>query len=476
MSKPIVIKFDNSLPDKEIHGVLLPTSVEEGGNTDTDMSQVKIVGSVVPLVKFNNRLIPWQDIRRFTLTSTEFLPTLYISFIDRANISVNLDTPGPDNEVIVEIMAPFDNIYKKIKLTFYIRDIHINTSRAEVSADCIYYIPGLNSHSLKAYGQKTSYEMVETLAKELKLGMCSNMDETNDPVWRYSDNRSPLEVLTDTIRSAGSPKVPVDGWVDWWNNVNLVDVRDAYDGPTDDDLKVWVMGAWINVDPKSQEIPSQIPAEITNDYRLKLSPLYTSNYTLVSSNRKNRSNGTDRVLTSWDMWRELPGSTLIEDGSGVKENVFTTYVYTGEYDGETSDGGYLIQREVNEMYKQKISNGMIRVCLQQPCLGLMRGHRVNVKWYETSDLTNDIYDSNAGMKTNIPIDPDDDVNPDDMSSIGSQRVNMKISGQYYIVGATIDYLRTSTGVGSQSTMVQFLTLARNMKSYNYSDATKDNNI
>ena len=123
---------------------------------------------------------------------------------------------------------------------------------------------------------------------------------------------------------------------------------------------------------------------------------------------------------------------------------------------------------------QKLENGMIRVCLQQPCLGLMRGHRVNVKWYDQSSTAGYIYDANKGMTTNIPME-DDSVKPGDPDSIGSQRLNMKISGQYYIVSTWIDYSRTGSAAGPRSNMKQWLTLARNMESYNYSDATKDNN-
>ena len=37
MSKPIHVKFDNNLPNEEVRKALLPSSVEEGGYSDSEM-------------------------------------------------------------------------------------------------------------------------------------------------------------------------------------------------------------------------------------------------------------------------------------------------------------------------------------------------------------------------------------------------------------------------------------------------------
>ena len=475
MSRPIIIKFDNSLPDPEIHKPLLPASSEEGGNSDTDMSEVKITGAYTPLVKFNNRVLPWNAVLRMSLRSESFLPEMSVTFIDYDNISAQMDTPGPDNEVWLEILSPFDGIYKKIKMKFFVRNIHTDSVRKEITADCVYVCDHLNDALLKAFGQITTYELFETVARRLKLGFCSNLDGTDDALWVYaSRGETYIDILRKATREGGDGGCVLGGWIDWWNNLNLIDLCDAYGGPADSDLKVWAKAAWQEINPKDHYDPIQIPAEITNDYRMKTSPLYVPGYSLCGSNAKNRWKGTDRAILAWDLWRELPQGILAMDGSGVKTSVFTNYTYMGEYDGENNDGGYLAQPELTDIYMQKIENGMIRVCLQQPCLGLMRGHRVNVKWYDQSSTTGYIYDANKGMTTNIPME-DDSVKPGDPDSIGSQRLNLKISGQYYIVSTWIDYSRTGSAAGPRSNMKQWLTLARNMESYNYSDATKDNN-
>ena len=101
----------------------------------------------------------------------------------------------------------------------------------------------------------------------------------------------------------------------------------------------------------------------------------------------------------------------------------------------------------------------------------MRGSRVNVKWYDQSNTTTHIYEANKGIETNIPME-DDSIHEDSMID---QTLNMKISGQYYIVSTWIEYNRKGNEAGPVSTMKHWLTLSRNMGSYNYSDATLQNN-
>ena len=93
MSKPIRIKFDNNLPNEEVRKALLPSSVEEGGYSDSEMQETKVTGIYTPLVKLNNMVIPWEDIMSMHLSSIGFLPELSLRILDRRGSILNIDTP-----------------------------------------------------------------------------------------------------------------------------------------------------------------------------------------------------------------------------------------------------------------------------------------------------------------------------------------------------------------------------------------------
>lgn len=460
MSRPINIKFDNNLPDIEVMRPMYPTSEDTGG-AGMDNSEVMINGVIAPVVKFNNRTLNWKSIISMKISSSGPLPTLDLVFYDDDNTSTLLDTPGPDNTVVVVITPPFDGIYKKIKLRFYIKDIRTDVFARKISCEGEYCVDGLNDCTLEAFGQMTTPEFFEEVSKRLKLGYCTNVDGVDDSRFIYINNQSYLDSLKRICREGGKQDCVLDWWVDMWNNVNLVDVYDKFLGQSDDELTVFGVKNYNMVDSSDPVHPIEIPATITNNLKMKALPLYTDKFDLINSNAKNKRGGTDRVVTTYDIERDLSRDLLVQDGSGVKESVFKKYRYDGEYYGEA--GSWLEAPEYASMLQQKISNFLIRVELPMPCFGLMRGGRVNVEWYDESNVSELVYKQNVGMESNIPLPEDDETQ--DMTDPGTQRLNRKISGQYYIVSSDITYRNK----GNQVALNQSLVLSRPVQTYNYSD-------
>lgn len=473
MSKPVVIKFDNSLPDIEVQKPLLPTSVEEGGNTNNEISEAKITGTFTPLLKINNHVIPWAEIVSLSLTCIDFLPKLSFTVIDTDNKMTMLDTPGPDNIVILEVLPRFEKIYKKIKLRFYIDSVSTNIAEHTYSATCIYYCDKLNDSNIESFGKISTYKFYEQIAQRLKLGLCSNLEDSGDERYIYMSNDTFRNSLEDERDLGGNANCILDSWIDWWNNINIVDLYDLYNGEPDQNLTVWTNGSGvIEVQGGVEEDePVQVPATITNNFKLSSHPLYTMTFDMNNSNKGNVREGTDRAIDVYDVVGNINRSTLLQDGSGVKENIYTKYYYCGEYNSKDNNGSYLIQPDIVDLYKQKIKNNTITVTLKQPCLGLMRGGKVNVEWYDGSNYNKQFYEKAGDMKSNIDINAENDEElTDDMSQPGSMFLNKKISGQYFIVGTSIDYDRMMVEAGPAVTFNHTLILSRKVESFNYTDA------
>lgn len=460
MSRPINIKFDNTLQDIEVTRPMYPTSESTDG-AGMENSEIMINGVIAPVVKFNNQTINWKSVISMKISSSGPLPVLDLTFYDDDNTAALLDTPGPDNTVVIVITPPFDGIYKKIKLRFYIKDIRIDIYSRKVTCSGDYYVDGLNDCALEAFGQMTTPEFFEEISKRLKLGYCTNVENVEDNRFIYINNQSYLDSLKRVCHEGGKQDCVLDWWIDMWNNVNLVDIYDKFLGQTDDNLTVFGVKNYDMVDSSSKVYPIEMPATITNDFRLKAMPLYVSKFDLVNDNAKNRRSGTDRAVTTYDIERDLTRDLLVQDGSGVKANIFKKYKYDGEYYGES--GTWLEAPEYASMMQQKMNNFAIRVELPMPCFGLMRGGRVNVEWYDESNITDAVYKQNIGMESNIPLPEDDETQ--DMTDPGTQRLNRKISGQYYIVSSDITYRNK----GNQVALNQTLVLSRPVQTYNYSD-------
>ena len=130
---------------------------------------------------------------------------------------------------------------KKINLTFYISSIQVNGSLIRLS--CIYKLSPLLSSQYKSFGEIDTYSLFKQIAMETGLGFATNLGTLDDNRYVYCDNKSLLDIMNQEI-SYGNANIHVlDWWVDLWNNINLVDIKERYNTiDTDDDLMIWVSG------------------------------------------------------------------------------------------------------------------------------------------------------------------------------------------------------------------------------------------
>lgn len=468
MSRPIKIKFDNSLPDEQVKKPLIPSSIKEGGDVDTGLSEIKITGTYTPLIKFNEIVLPWQDVDSMNLQSIGFLPELSITFRDSLGSILMIDTPSPDNRVILELIPNFDNIYKKIKLTFYVSNINVNDITHRITTTCRYYCDKLYDSNIESFGKISTYKFYEKIASRLKLGLCSNLDDSQDLRYIYMASNTFHESLIKERNLGGTSTCVLDSWIDLWNNINIVDLYDLYKGAPDQNLKVWET-VTMDVDGGSYDNPIEIDATITNNPKTQQYPLYTKEIQILSSNSKNYSRGTDRAYNIFDIKNNNWESSLIQDASGVKEKVFTKFYYNGEFDSEKNDGSYLYAPEYRDMFIQKMSNNTIRIGIPHICFGLMRGGKVNVEWYDDSFANKDAYKNNEDISTNININSSEiSVSDDELNIV----LNKTISGQYYIMDTSIKYTRDREKYGSSCNMMHYFTLTKETESFRYSDLYK----
>ena len=94
------------------------------------------------------------------------------------------------------------------------------------------------------------------------------------------------------------------------------------------------------------------------------------------------------------------------------------------------------------MWVQKVNNSTIKVSLLQPCLGLMKGHKVNFYWYVVNDFLKDTKDDGQ-VESNISLPDDEERNKNsglDGDKIDDEMIiDKQVSGQYYISETEINY-------------------------------------
>lgn len=455
----ILLKFDPTIELPEIKTFLNNPAPEEDPDygVDSEMQQTKVTGILSPLIRIGSTVIPIGSVKYMKLTDT-FFPKVTLRVEDKFDLVKTFDKPTRDNKLQIQIIPTFDNAYKKINLTFWIENLSFTDGYIDIIAS--YNIPNFYNNVLKAYGEISTYEFCEKVAKDLQLGFASNLDSTNDTRWIYIPNEKVYTALDRECFLGGGEEQILSWWVDYWNCLNLVDIYER-NKTIDSDLKMWVYPKKIPDTETGEKVePILMESFITNNDIYRDTQIYVGSYT----DSLRMSKVTDKIVETYKINDMEEDNFVIQDGD-VNNDIFTNYEYGGENFG---DYPYIKQSYCRDMWIAKVNNSTIKLSLWQPCLGLMKGHKVNFYWYNVNEFTKVTEDSDD-VNSNIPLPVDADR--DKASGLDPKKVEDKmiidkqVSGQYYITDSTFIYNYN----GGSYTWEHVLTLTRPEEQKEYFD-------
>ena len=270
----------------------------------------------------------------------------------------------------------------------------------------------------------------------------------SDTRYMYCDNKSYIDILNSEIQYADSTNHILDYWIDFWDSINLADIRERYKTiDPDDDLQIWIAGQIHEVTIDTEIEPVKMTATLTTHPALANSELFVKNYDIVNRPGGSAATGSDKVYSIYENTKSEYLDYLLQN-SDITSDIFEKYDYIGENYGAYN---YLLSKKIRESYLQKIGLEQIKVTLQSPLLGLMRGHKVNFIRYIDDDKVehkmttledNDVLDRD--IDANIPLS-DYEISED--GSNGKFRIDKTVSGQYLITSAVFEFKNNEWNYG-----------------------------
>ena len=423
----ISLVFDNQLQQTPIEVPLHAPHTDDGDNT-TEVDQVMVHGVCTPVVSVCGVVFDFNEVVKMTLYDNDRLPSLELLINDKQQLLNGVSNPKSDNEVRLQILPPFDDAYKKVDLTFYIKDIDIKGTRVSISA--IYKIPDLYISRLKSFGELDTYNLFKEIASECKLGFASNCEENDaDKRFIYCNNISYEDLMNREIRMSNDIDNIHDYWVDIWNNINYVNLKQRYlDKDKEDDMKLWCMTTpGQNIESNNHVEPVQLDAVITNNPNMA-GQLHTNYYNISNNIGKNQEKGTDRVYTIYKDGAII--DSLIEDGN-VQNDIFTKYYYLGENIGEYE---YLTSISFYDSFNDVINKNTIETSLEFPMLGINRGSHVKFMWYD-----NDYFKKQYIQQLGGDMESEDGDQTEELNEPDKLMFNKQISGEYLVYKTILQY-------------------------------------
>ena len=321
--------FVNKDPIRKIRDTIMPLYYPGRDETSdpnilernkTGVQQTKMYGILSPLIQVNGVIIDFPDVLTMSLRSTGVVPECSMSIRDRYGLLEMLAAPGADNDMTIQILPPFENAYKKIKLLFYITSYR--QSGEYVILTCAYKCPELTSTRFISLGQKSTWDLFQWASNQCGLGLTSNTEASDaDKRWMYCCNKSIMDILKEqcAMGGDGSGRIIYDWWIDLWDYINLCNIYERWTAKdSEDQMQVWTTGQLREVDPEVPIEPLQATALLSNLYTLRNTELYVLDYKINNVTGSGMSKGTDKCYGTWLDSIAGWSDSLIQDGD-VKE-------------------------------------------------------------------------------------------------------------------------------------------------------------
>ena len=389
----------------------------------------------IPVIKLNNIILKDNNIDYVQINYNGFVPTIHLSVKDSQDFIKICDTPGLDNYINVAITSEVNGYYKKIFLSFYIIDYKVYDD-GYIGYDGIYKYQALNTAMFKQIGDKklSTYEMLETIAKETELGFAAMKDckDIKDESYRIIRSQNYIDYIQEQIKQSGTDENSIfDCWVDLFGFIVLVNVHTAmYEEIEPGQLTIYSMVGNNSIANKTSQVtPILLQRTLTNNL---VNPteynLLFKKYENIVNNQKIYSDGAlnqNYYMTSpgKDNLISVEELQVIENSlDGAKNSQGYEFKKTNFLGIEFEDSSVLFKKSLNKKFFDKLRSRRLKIELDKYNIGLERGTLVNVLFKE--------YD-NAVIKTITPNN--------ELEENAEGVVNPFSSGMYYIDGMEFIY-------------------------------------
>lgn len=270
-----------------------------------------------PLLWYNGIYIPPYLIDSFYLKSNEFLPSLEVYFSDETRTLVNIGF-ALDNTIIsiyIDSRTKDSNnnpALRPIRMDFKITDFRYDEDSSLFYVYGVPNIDGLYLQKIKAYENMTSFEALQQISKDIKLGFATNTANTNDKMnWLNRSLESHTFIKDITKRAYKSDNTFFDSFIDFYYNLNFIDVEQCFKESLEQ------KGILTSMDEGMNEAESQIIEELfivsSKHYQNRYNNVYESYEILNQSTKISLDNGYRTILHYYDKtgnWNQKAGSFL----------------------------------------------------------------------------------------------------------------------------------------------------------------------
>jgi hypothetical protein len=359
LDKEKIVLDELSLPD--------PGKSDDKNAVNNTVNREEIdTGFGMPLIKINSYVV--RNLSYFKLDLAGKIPSLIFRFTADSENFLYTSYPK-DGDIVCLFIRSVSQLYKPIRIDLLVTEVLNQFTPPKLGSfgknpdkkDTVYptftikaqmRIPGILQHVCKGFNNKTSFEVLREIAKELGLGFASNVKGTNDRMNWICPNKTYYKFIDDVCNSSWESE---EDFFDWWIDsgyvLNFVNLKKQLLEKSKDDTQVLIpngvekgLGGGLTSNDKPDEY--KLPLFFTNDPKYKKYPIYVRTYSV--------KNAAGHIVNNFGYSRDLQ----FYDSRLVNDRPINKYVkYSVEYITEKDLGpsSTLFKGRINEdIYKKEV--------------------------------------------------------------------------------------------------------------------------
>lgn len=426
------------------------------------------LGGSQPIIIINNYTFSSREIISMELSSTSFLPTISLTIKLETGIFISKHFPK-DGDVVNVFIRSYNDVFKPIRNDYLITHIDTTGSKDKEGSQITLFIDGilninyLFSEKCKSIKDKTSFEALLEISKDLKLGFASNETSTDDKMtWicPYDTYKNWIDNIT--MHAYKDNKSFFDSWVDFYYCFNFLNMNTVY---SVSDAADSVDGVMSSVHQSDHNADDNITHQKTQHHFSNAPTMEKTNYYYNSFEFINNS-GEINIMNGYKRYVHFYDVTRRDIYSGKKEKHDVLFIDPYSTD-KVEEYKHMMKGRANENY-YKETNKRKWQGLQYSNVG---GHNVHAYWKyaEFVNFQNLEFVDKMLLKINLPkpnyniyrgqrlpltciITQDVErgkiagsVGKDDYKSLGMTVDRFLSANNYVIVGIKIIYTQIDDG-------------------------------
>lgn len=280
---------------------------EKGGD-----KQSKTIASVAPMIQINGYTFQDVDIDDFTMNMSGILPKISVSLYDRKNAFGTDFQPRDGDCVTLFINSKNVDTFKAIHMDFEITDISTEAPTEDdvptINVSGIAKIPRFFAEVCRDFPAGTSLDHLELIARDLKLGLATNIDATDDSqirVQAFTPTSSFIEDIVDMsyVNDNSFQRYHIDQFY----YLNFIELNKIFNSENSSiaDLQESLASLPVSTGESgnTDETVDNIPAKLvlTNNTNVRGSNSYIHEYKLINNaNGVSLTHGYERNVSYYD--------------------------------------------------------------------------------------------------------------------------------------------------------------------------------